>query len=211
MYEYPSYMYHYGVLGMKWGVRRYRNSDGSLTRAGKKRLAKKIKKAKSREEIVAILDKDDTIQNTRRNIHSNKKIKKLKNEAFDLFDAEEAQRYKDVNANLKKAKKDVDKWWNTSVDGPKEGNYQYEKAVDYTLDAYPLSKKHSQLKKAADNAWETYYKELDRATKSAESLLGKYGDRSLKTLPNYTINGVNGYKTANEFITEYMYYPAYDR
>lgn len=28
---------HHGILGMKWGVRRYQNKDGSLTPAGKKR------------------------------------------------------------------------------------------------------------------------------------------------------------------------------
>ena len=33
-------LYHHGVKGMKWGVRRYQNKDGSLTAAGKKRAAK---------------------------------------------------------------------------------------------------------------------------------------------------------------------------
>ena len=30
-------LYHYGVKGMKWGVRRFQNKDGSLTPAGKRR------------------------------------------------------------------------------------------------------------------------------------------------------------------------------
>lgn len=31
---------HHGILGMKWGVRRYQNKDGSLTPAGKRKAAK---------------------------------------------------------------------------------------------------------------------------------------------------------------------------
>ena len=33
-------LYHFGVKGMKWGVRRYQNKDGTLTKAGRKKIAK---------------------------------------------------------------------------------------------------------------------------------------------------------------------------
>ena len=43
---------HYGVPGMKWGVRRYQNKDGSLTNAGKKRQMQLEKQASKYDKLV---------------------------------------------------------------------------------------------------------------------------------------------------------------
>ena len=56
-------LYHHGILGQKWGIRRYQNADGTLTPKGKKRydkltgsrkeakLKKKLKKLKQKYGI----------------------------------------------------------------------------------------------------------------------------------------------------------------
>lgn len=53
-----SYLAHYGVLGMKWGVRRYENKTGSYTKKGVSHVKSSIKKYDDAKETYKTLKKN---------------------------------------------------------------------------------------------------------------------------------------------------------
>lgn len=70
--SYNNELTHWGIKGMKWGVRRYQNEDGSLTPAGAKRRRKEVhedyKRAHSRKSIKYMSDKELRERNNRLNM-----------------------------------------------------------------------------------------------------------------------------------------------
>lgn len=75
-----NYMAHSGIIGMRWGVRRYQKKDGTLTEEGKRRYLKgyndaeiKVNSAKNDEEREAAQKKLDNIDDNQANYFDQKK------------------------------------------------------------------------------------------------------------------------------------------
>lgn len=61
-----DYIYHHGIKGQKWGVRRFQNPDGTLTSAGKarKRAMDVNKNMAAVNEIVKTMSRKDKNSST---------------------------------------------------------------------------------------------------------------------------------------------------
>ena len=76
-------IYHHGIKGQKWGVRRFQNRDGSLTPAGRRRYDDDDIVIKKGKEIHRIIPKDWL-----------EKEKTFSGHAYATFKKEDTERYK---------------------------------------------------------------------------------------------------------------------
>lgn len=188
-------LYHHGILGQKWGVRRFQNPDGSLTAEGKLRYRLDSKTGKyvklSRKERKAAVQKQKTFEKARKAAEQakrnksprDKKINELTNKQLDKYieRMQKEQRALQLKADINrldpkpvsKGEQFIRKLWNQTIEPAllNQGRQYLEKLIKDAMNAQDNAKK-----KEAD----AKQKEFDEAKRDSQYWSNKWNAEKQK-------------------------------
>ena len=135
MWEYNNELYHHGIKGMRWGIRRYQNPDGTLTEEGRRRYGV--------NSVVEWKDKKRAMDRRQSELRSKA------NKKYNIDNLERNKRMEDsYNENV--VRRNAEFWYGegSSRESSENANYYAQRAYERSKSTYH----NDQYKEAREKA-----------------------------------------------------------